>query len=109
MTSLSTSTPSQSKMIRSKRGAGSRLAFTVTDNGLPANRLAGRIFDDRSRRNPRKTLDPARLRGDINTRFLSEAVFPMGVEFQPRDYRLAGPENARAVERGLATATWYSC
>lgn len=33
----------------------------------------------------------------------------MGVQFTPRDYRLAGPENQRAVERGLATATWYSC
>jgi len=33
----------------------------------------------------------------------------MGVEFSPRNYSLAGPENERAVERGLATAQWYAC
>lgn len=27
----------------------------------------------------------------------------------PRDYRLNGPENARAIERGLVGATWYQC
>ncbi|MQT13585.1 fatty acid desaturase family protein [Segnochrobactrum spirostomi] len=27
----------------------------------------------------------------------------------PRDYSLVGPETARALERGLATAEWYTC
>ncbi len=28
---------------------------------------------------------------------------------QKRDYRLTGPESARATERGLTSATWYRC
>jgi fatty acid desaturase len=31
----------------------------------------------------------------------------MGVDGFPRDYSLSGPENARAVEAGLANADWY--
>src|ERR1044071_7830526 len=54
--------------------------------------------------------DPAGKRGNIrNFGADLRASTEMGVQFTPRDYRLAGPENKRAVERGLATATWYTC
>jgi fatty acid desaturase len=31
----------------------------------------------------------------------------VAAQLEPRDYRLTGPDGARAVERGLASASWY--
>src|SRR5690606_38118955 len=40
-------------------------------------------------------------------RLAEEAIVPN--ETVARDYSVAGPENRRARERGLAGATWYRC